>query len=220
MRIRSRRWFHPAASLLVKRLPLYGASGRCRHRKSRRQITTGILCTHSLHPAFSRRDPTESHTASVDEPLTDMAVAADASRPFEAHVRAARFPTCVFADLRRSVKRRAVSVPGAGLDDRGEWVRMRRLQPTQVCCAVSASRLREASVFVSAPFWGVKTGPIFRTTGCAHAFRSEKHAKVGRGCAGNPTCVCGGVLRAVRAQNPRFEKSKRGKFERDFFARG
>jgi hypothetical protein len=69
-------------------------------------------------------------------------------------------------------------------------------------------------------FWGVKTGPRFRTRGCAHAFRSGKHEKVGRGCEGNPTRVSGGVLRTVRAQNPRFEKSKRGKFEREKFARG
>jgi hypothetical protein len=34
------------------------------------------------------------------------------------------------------------------------------------------------------------------------------------------TSGSGSILRAGRAQNPRFEKSKRGKFERDFVARG
>ncbi len=67
-------------------------------------------------------------------------------------------------------------------------------------------------------FGGWKTRLKRRTTGCAHAFRMEKPEKVGCGCAGNPTWVCGGVLRAGRAQNPRFEKSKRGKFDCDFFA--
>ncbi len=36
----------------------------------------------------------------------------------------------------------------------------------------------------------------------------------------NLTSGSGSILRALRAQNPRFEKSKRGKFEREFFARG
>jgi hypothetical protein len=36
----------------------------------------------------------------------------------------------------------------------------------------------------------------------------------------NPRSGCGSFLAGARAQNPRFEKSKCGKFERDFFARG
>jgi hypothetical protein len=65
-------------------------------------------------------------------------------------------------------------------------------------------------------FGGTKTGRGTRHRGGKTRQTWETRAKTVR----NPRSVCAPVFDRGRAQIPRFEKSKRGKFERDFFARG
>ena len=65
-------------------------------------------------------------------------------------------------------------------------------------------------------FGGTKTGRGTRHRGCTTQKTWETRAKT----VGNPRSVCAPVFDRRRAQIPRFEKPKRGKFERVFFARG
>ncbi len=81
---------------------------------------------------------------------------------------------------------------------------------------LSQTHCRKGRKRVSPRFGSRKTGSNCEDIWGEHAFFRVSRRFLVR----NPTSVSGGVLRAVRAQNPRFEKSKRGKFERDFFARG
>ncbi len=89
-------------------------------------------------------------------------------------------------------------------------------QPTGVCCAVVAIGLREGRKRVSPRFGSGK----WRTSREGNRGKIEIFRVLGPILVRNPMSGSGAFLRAERARIPRFEKSKRGKFERDFFARG
>jgi hypothetical protein len=78
------------------------------------------------------------------------------------------------------------------------------------CCNGIAGR----GGFGFRPILGVKKRG---TETCSRGCHSEKTWKTGEKPMRNATSVSGVFLEGERAQNPRFEKSKRGKFERDFF---
>ncbi len=73
-------------------------------------------------------------------------------------------------------------------------------QPTGVCCAPDAMGLREGRFSFPHRFGVVKTDRNAGRRDARTRSARKKPEKLGRGCAGNPTCVSGGVWRASRAQ--------------------